>query len=241
MRRLSAFVLGIVLLVVLIGCGSKPPADEGAQSSPAPGNAPAPGTTTSAGTRGQYGSAPTPKAPGVMDKLMKRTVTVPEGTVLEVRTNQTLSSKSSQPGETFSAVVVEPVSVGGALAIPKGADASGTVVDAKALGKFKGGARLQIRLDSVSFGGNSYPIDTGSTTRSAKGKGKRTAVMVGGGAGLGAIIGGLAGGGKGAAIGALVGAGAGTGGAYFTGNKDVVIPAEALLSFRLLKAIEVKQ
>src|SRR5581483_3096072 len=77
-------------------------------------------------------------------------------------------------------------------------------------------------------------------TRSAKGKGKRTAVAVGGGAGLGALIGGLAGGGKGAAIGAAAGAGAGTAGAAFTGNKDIVLPAESTVSFRLVQPLEIK-
>jgi hypothetical protein len=65
-------------------------------------------------------------------------------------------------------------------------------------------------------------------------------VAVGGGAGLGAIIGGLAGGGKGAAIGVLAGAGAGTAGAAFTGNKDIVLPAESALSFKLLQPLVLK-
>jgi hypothetical protein len=77
-------------------------------------------------------------------------------------------------------------------------------------------------------------------SRTQTGKGKRTAVLAGGGAGLGALIGGLAGGGKGAAIGALAGAGAGTGGAAFTGNKDIVLPAESVLSFKLEQPLEVK-
>ena len=76
--------------------------------------------------------------------------------------------------------------------------------------------------------------------RSAKGKGKRTAVMAGGGAGLGALIGGLAGGGKGAAIGALAGGGAGTAGAAFTGSKDIVLPAESALSFKLEQPLEIR-
>ncbi|HTK95623.1 MAG TPA: hypothetical protein VL382_08275 [Terriglobales bacterium] len=232
MRRIWAVLLGILLLAMVIGCGSKPANDEGAQSSPAPGNEAAPGTTASKGGG---------KAPSMLDRLTKKTVTVPEGTVISVRINESLSSKTSQPGENFTGVVDEPVDVDGKVAIPKGADASGTVVDAKALGKFKGGAKLQVALNSVSFGGNTYNLETSSVARSAKGKGKRTAVMIGGGAGLGALIGGLAGGGKGAAIGALVGAGAGTGGAYFTGNKDVVIPAEAILSFKLLKPVDVKE
>ena len=77
--------------------------------------------------------------------------------------------------------------------------------------------------------------------RTEKGKGKRTAVMAGGGTAFGAIVGGLAGGGKGAAIGALAGAGAGGAGAAFTGNKDIVLPAEAALSFRLTSSVTVKQ
>jgi hypothetical protein len=244
LRGLAAFVLGLILFAALIGCGSKPPADEGAQATPAP-NQPAPNQPPGPGASGATTSSGTSaaKAPGIMEKVQnmtKRTTTVPEGTVLHVRLNETLSSKSSSPGQSFSAVVDEPVELGGKVVIPKGADAAGTVVDAKPLGHFKGGARLQIRLESISFGGNSYPIDTTSVARSAKGKGKRTAVMVGGGAALGALIGGLAGGGKGAGIGALAGAGAGTGGAYFTGNKDVVLPAEAMLAFRLLAPIEVK-
>jgi hypothetical protein len=65
--------------------------------------------------------------------------------------------------------------------------------------------------------------------------------MIGGGAGAGALIGALAGGGKGAAIGALAGGGAGTAGAAFTGNKNIVLPAESALSFKLTEAVEVKQ
>src|SRR3954463_15798707 len=236
--RLTAFVLGLILLAAMLGCSSKPPAEEGSQATPAPGTTTAgnTGTTTSSGTNANN----PPNPAGRYANPVKRTTTVPEGTVLHVRLNETLSSKSSSAGQSFSAVVDEPVMVDGKAIVPKGADASGTVVDAQPLGKFKGGARLQIRLDSVSFGGNNYTIDSSSVARTAKGKGKRTAVMVGGGAGLGALIGGLAGGGKGAAIGALAGAGAGTGGAYFTGNKDVVLPAETMLAFKLQKAIEVK-
>jgi hypothetical protein len=75
--------------------------------------------------------------------------------------------------------------------------------------------------------------------KAEKGKGKRTAAMVGGGGGGGALIGGLAGGGKGALIGGLVGAGAGTAGAAFTGNKDIVIPAESVVTFHLTAPVTV--
>jgi hypothetical protein len=151
-----------------------------------------------------------------------------------------VGSKISSAGQSFSATVSQPVEVDGKVLIPSGAEASGTVAEAVPLGRFKGGARLRVSLDSVKVGGNTYKVEAAAISEAAKGKGKRTAVAVGGGTGLGAIIGGLAGGGKGAAIGAIAGAGAGTAGAAFTGNKDIVLPAETALSFKLLKPLELK-
>lgn len=165
---------------------------------------------------------------------------VPAGTVLTVRLGQSVGSKISTPGQTFTATLATPVEVDGKTVIPSGASASGNVVDAKPLGRFKGGAVLALRLTSITIGGTERPVSTSSVSRTEKGKGKRTAVLAGGGAGLGALIGGLAGGGKGAAIGALAGAGAGTGGAAFTGNKDVVLPAESAVSFKLEQPLEVR-
>ena len=89
--------------------------------------------------------------------------------------------------------------------------------------------------------GAEHSIETSAVGRSLKGKGKRTAVMAGGGTAVGALIGGLAGGGKGAAIGAIAGAGAGGAGAAFTGNKEIVVPAESALTFKLTAPIEVRQ
>ena len=56
-----------------------------------------------------------------------------------------------------------------------------------------------------------------------------------------ALIGALAGGGKGAAIGALAGGGAGTAGSAFTGNRDVTLPAESAVSFKLEAPLEIAQ
>jgi len=165
---------------------------------------------------------------------------VPAGTVLTVRLGETLSSKSSQAGEAFTAAVTDPVTVDGRTAIPAGSEATGTVVDAKPLGRFKGGASLQIKLTSIKVNGREHSVDTSSIVRTQQGKGKRSAGFIGGGAGLGAIIGGIAGGGKGAAIGALAGAGAGTAGTAYTGNKEIVLPAEAALTFKLEQPLEVK-
>ena len=166
-------------------------------------------------------------------------INLPEGTEIRVRLDQDLSSKDAQPGQTFQATVADDVTVRGVTVISKGARADGTVVDAKALGRFKGGALLAVKLDRVHSRWGSYPVETGTISRAEQGKGKRSAGFIGGGAGLGALIGGLAGGGKGAAIGALAGGGAGTAGTAFTGNKQIVLPAESVLTFKLDRAIRI--
>jgi len=160
-------------------------------------------------------------------------VVVRAGTALTVRLSQALGSKTSQPGQTFSATLAQPVSAGGRTAMPAGSSATGTVVAAKAKGKIKGEGELVLTLTSITVRGKSYAIRTGSLDSSVKGKGKRTAVTTGGGAAGGALIGGLAGGGKGAGIGALVGAGAGLAGGALTGNKQIEFPAETALTFQL--------
>jgi len=172
---------------------------------------------------------------------MASRLVVPAGTVLTVRLGETLSSKQSQAGQTFTASTVNPVEVGGKTVIPAGATATGTVVAAHAAGKFKGASLLEIKLDSVTVGGRQHNIETSAVSRSEKGKGKRTAAMIGGGAGAGALIGALAGGGKGAAIGALVGGGAGTAGSAYTGNRDIKLPAVSALTFKLEAPLEVSR
>ncbi|HTZ96445.1 MAG TPA: hypothetical protein VMB18_08625 [Terriglobales bacterium] len=219
--RLVAFTLALSLSLA-VGCTKKTDqnanqtADQTAASNantPAPAAAPAP--------------PPAPLKPKIV------TITVPSGTVLTVRLGQQLGSKISQPGQTFAASLANDLAVDGKTVIPAGANASGTVVDAKPLGKIKGAAVLELQLTSISVNGSDQAIQTAAVTRSEKGKGKRTAVGAGGGAALGGIIGGLAGGGKGAVIGLLAGGGAGTAGAAFTGNKEIVLPAESALSFTL--------
>ena len=135
--------------------------------------------------------------------------------------------------------MADPIVIDGRTVVRAGSRATGTVLVAKALGHFKGQAELALRLDTIRSGGDTYNVRTSTIERVEKGKGKRTAVLAGGGGGFGALIGGLAGGGKGALIGALAGAGAGTAGAAFTGNKEIVIPAEDRLTFRLEHSVTV--
>jgi hypothetical protein len=165
---------------------------------------------------------------------------VPAETVISVVLDQAVGSKISTSGQAFSATVQAPIEVDGRVAIPKGARASGIVKDAKPAGRFKGGAVLSLTLTSVSVKNEEYNIHTTAPSETSKGKGKRTAAMVGGGAGGGALIGGLAGGGKGALIGGLIGAAAGTGGAGLTGKRDITLAPETPLTFKLVEALEIK-
>jgi hypothetical protein len=177
----------------------------------------------------------------VKKALEPKPLVVPADTVLSVVLDQTISSKTTKAGDRFSVTVESPVEVEGKTAIPKGARASGVVKEAKAAGRFKGGAVLSLTLTSVEVHGKDYEVQTSAPTMSSKGKGKRTATMVGGGAAGGAAIGAIAGGGKGAGIGALIGAAAGTGGAGFTGNRDITLAAETALDFKLTQSVDIKQ
>jgi hypothetical protein len=178
---------------------------------------------------------PTPMAaaPAPVEKPKPQPVVIPAGTILTVRMVDSLSSKSSQAGQSFSATLAQPVSVAGKTALPAGCKVTGTVVTAKAKGKIKGEGQLDLKLASISAGAQTYDIKTLVLSSTEKGKGKRTAATTGGGAAGGALIGGLAGGGKGAAIGGLAGAGVGLVGGALTGNKQIEIPAESALSFTL--------
>jgi hypothetical protein len=190
----------------------QPPSDQSTQAAPAP---------------------QPPPPPAVID--------LPVGTHLHVRLDQDLGSRISHPGDSFGATVSQPVVANGQTVIPKGAHAEGTVIDAKPLGHFKGGAVLELRLERVHTRWGSYPVATSSIERAEQGKGKRTGEFAGGGGAFGAIIGGIAGGGKGALIGGLAGAGAGTAGSAFTGNKEIFLPAETLLTFRLEHSVHITQ
>jgi len=125
--------------------------------------------------------------------------------------------------------------------LPQGTKAVGTVVQAQAAGHVKGGAVLALTLDSLTVNETKYSIETSESEEAGKGRGKRTAIGGGGGAAFGAIVGALAGGGKGAAIGALAGGGAGAAGAAYTGKRDITIPAETRLHFKLRQPLSISQ
>jgi hypothetical protein len=221
--------LSIALLLAPAGCKSNNQANN--QNTPQTNQQTNPQADAAAPSATTTPQAPPPPA----------AVDLPAGIHLRVRLDEDLGSKISQPGETFHATVADDVVLNGQTVIRSGARAEGTVVDAKPLGRFKGGAELVVRLDRVHTQWGAYPVASSSVERAEKGKGKRTAGFAGGGGAFGAIVGGLAGGGKGALIGGLAGAGAGTAGGAFTGNKQIMLPAETLLTFRLERSVHIVQ
>ena len=222
----------------LLFSGCQKAADQSAASTQSAADATS--SSSSADTAKSGGSSNASRS-GKETPAPPKILVVPAETVISVVLDQTVGSKVSTPGQAFSATVRTPIeSEDGRVAIPKGARASGVVKDAKPAGRFKGGAILSLTLTSITVGNEDYNIQTTSPTQSSKGKGKRTAEMVGGGGAGGALIGGLAGGGKGALIGGLIGAAAGTGGAGLTGNRDITLAAETPLTFKLIEPLEIK-
>ncbi|MEK6398950.1 MAG: hypothetical protein V4734_12750, partial [Terriglobus sp.] len=167
-------------------------------------------------------------------------ITIPAGTGLAIRINQRIDVKHAQVGQRFTGDLAESISQDGKVILPRGTDVRGVIDAAHRRGHFKGRSVLELRLTSVVHDGKVYPIETADFVASKKGKGKRTAGWIGGTAGAGMLIGGIASGGVGLLAGGLAGGGLGTLIAGTTGNRDIVIPAESLVRFRLQDDLTVR-
>src|ERR1700686_3388249 len=176
-RRLGTTSLSaLCLLIALAGCQKN--ADQ-QQASATDANSSSPDSAANSSKPADKEAPPRP-----------RPIVVPAETVISVVLDEPVGPKISTPGQQVTATVPEPVEVDGRVAIPKGARATGIVRDAKPAGRFKGGAQLELTLASIEVHGKNYEVHTTSPTEPSKGKGKRNATMVGGGAGGGAPIGG---------------------------------------------------
>ena len=167
-------------------------------------------------------------------------ITVPAGTIVNVRLTQDINVDVAQAGMTFKARVDDPVSVDARIVIPREAGAAVQAVKVAQSGDFKGADHVSLKLNTLTIGGRVYEVATEYAVVQGKGEGKRTARKVGGGAGLGAIVGGIAGGGEGALIGGVVGAAAGTAIAA-GGEEHLQLPAETRLQFKLSSPFRVQQ
>ncbi len=234
--RITLIVGCVAVALSIGGCGksSTPSSSSSNSASPSSSSSPnSPSQPSSTAANSQPAAAPVAPPP-------PPPVTIPAGTQLTISLGDTVDTKVANDGDHFSATLAAPITVGGVVVLPAGTRASGTVVTSHSAGKFNGNAVLALTLDELRLNGNPYSIQTSEFEDAGKGRGKRTAVGAGGGAAFGAIVGALAGGGKGAAIGALAGGGAGTAGAAFTGKKDISLPAETRLHFRLTAPVTVQ-
>jgi outer membrane biosynthesis protein TonB len=185
----------------------------------------------------QPAAAPAPPPPPPPPQPI--TVTIPEGTVVTVRTIDSIDSSTASTGQSFRASLDAPVVVNDHVVLPKGLNARLRLTEASSAGKFKGRSELTVALDTITYQGTTYSFKTSDVQQQGSSRGKRSAAVIGGGAALGALIGGLAGGGKGAAIGAGVGAGGGTAVQAATHGQQVKIPSETRLDFTMHEPVPV--
>lgn len=205
-------------------------------------NAQGTSTTTTANNSSDMNSTPTtaantytpPPPPPPPQK-----VTVPAGTVLQVRTVEALSSETSHESDPWHGTLNSDIVVDDQTVIPAGAEVDGRVMEAHAATHYSGGASLVLGLEKISFNGKTYQIATNTWERKAATRGKNTVEKTAGGAAVGAILGGIFGGGKGAAIGSVAGAGAGAGANTITKGQRVDLRPETLVSFQLQNPISV--
>jgi hypothetical protein len=176
---------------------------------------------------------PAPQAPAYQPA--RGPVTIPAGTLLQVRTSEPVDSKRAKDGEPVQFTVIQDVVAGGYLAIPRGATVHGVVTEVKneGSGHLAGSSVLALALTSLDLGGQSYPLDTNQFRVKGPNKAGQTASNAVGGALIGAIIGCAVGRGPGCAIGAGVGAAGGTAASAASGGPRVWIPAEALVTFHI--------
>jgi hypothetical protein len=160
-------------------------------------------------------------------------VTVPAGTRILIRMVNSVDSSKQQIGYRFTANLETNLQVDDVVVAPRGTTVYGRLAQAKSAGNVSGGAELTLEMTDVVINGTAYPLLTSTYQVASQGQGSKTAKRVVGGTGLGALIGGLAGGGKGAAIGAGAGAATGTIASAATKGKQVSVPSESLLEFRL--------
>lgn len=218
-RPLSAALFITTAIFYLSACGnSKNGAEQAANSNPASGPAP------------------------MQAQSSVQALTIPEGTDIDVRLDDSITTARNRSGDTFEATLVRPIELpDGAPAVPSGAKVMGTVVESRPSGHLETPAELSVALTSLEVDGNTYPISTSRVSRRSASHKKHDAKWIGGGAAGGALLGALIGHGKGAAIGALVGGGGGTAAAYATGKQNLALPTETPLHFYLQEPVTINR
>ena len=214
--------------------GPVPPPQGYPQQAPAPDQAQVPPPVPQPG-RPQYAQVP-PPPPAYRPPTYKTPtgpVTIPQGTLLQLRTSEAVGTKKAKDGEPVQFTVIRDVAVGGVLAIPRGATVHGVVTESKKAGDLAGSPVLALKLTSMDLGGQIYPLDSDQFKVKGPNKAGQTVGSAVGGGILGTIIGCAVGRGAGCAIGAGAGVAAGTAASAASPGPGVWIPAEALVTFHI--------
>jgi BON domain len=172
-------------------------------------------------------------------RLSTGPITLPVGTLLNVRTSEPLDARRVQAGTIFQATVANDVFQSGALVIPRGAVLTGQVTGVRKPGDLVGKSGLQLQITSLSLGGQTYALSTDVWTSEGPGKGAFSTANTAGGAAFGATLGAIFGGGPGAAIGAVAGGATGLAASAATRGPKIIIPSESVLNFRLAGPVTV--
>jgi len=195
------------------------------------------------GQRPQYGyqQQPYPQQQQPAYQQPSGPVTIAPGTLLQVRTAEPVDSKRAADGTPVQFTLIQDVTVGGVLAIPRGATLHGVVTESKQThsGQLGGHSELALTLTSLDLGGRNYPIQSDEFRVKSPDKAGRTVSNAIAGGLLGTIIGCAAGRGAGCAIGAGAGVAAGTAVSAATPGPNAWIPAEALVVFHLAAPVTV--
>lgn len=214
---------------------------------PAPAQPQAPAPAPAAKPAAPRESAPSRPAEPARPSYVTRTA--PSGTTFTVRFNEQISTRYASQGSSFSTTLSNAITDGeGRTVVPAGATVRGRVTRAVASGGGLGrDAALSVTLTSISYGGETYPIDVSMVDapnvvrRSRQGRGQ-TAATVAGGAALGGIAGRVMGRDRrSTAIGAAVGAAAGTGVVVGTHDIDAVIPSGSTATVSLDRSVSIRR
>ena len=177
--------------------------------------------------------------------------TIPEDSIISVRMNGTLSSKTSRVGDRFTATVDMPVYVNGREVIPAGAIVEGRVTQVTPAKRMSKSGTIAIDFDDLVFpDGSRVDLDGNLTSndpevreriddesRVSGHNDKNPGVFVGGGGAVGAVLGGIAGGGKGAVVGGVLGAGAGIAGILLSKGEEAQVPSGTSFGVQLRRPI----
>jgi hypothetical protein len=148
----------------------------------------------------------------------------------------TIATDRAHENETFRASLDKDIVVDGKTIIPRRSDVFVKVIEVEQAGKLKGQSQLQVQLDRIFLGKQSYAVASNTFTQTGDSQGKKAARNVGIGAAVGGVLGGIFGGTKGAVIGAGAGGG---GGAVITKAEPIRIESETQMVFKLDNPLDV--